>query len=161
MSPLRNMHTWAQKFNICPHLFLTAQLNAGCLVYVTTTYTPASLSGVNIMYDTEQYDPGNNFNTTTSEYRAPLTGHYLVASHLMSDYKEAHQALCVNGVNVIEDHMYDHDEPFVVTEPTIVLYLTAGDLLTVQHSFVYGGKIPGLNEGMMRTWLTVALLHSE
>ncbi len=140
---------------------LTAQLNAGCLVYVTTSYTPASLSGVNIMFNAAQYDPGNNFNMTTSEYHVPVTGYYLVASHLMSDEKEGHQIIRVNGIGVIFDHMYDFREPRVVTEPTIVLNLTAGDVLSVQHSFAYGGNILGLTGSMMQTWLSVALLHSE
>ena len=121
-----------------------------------------ALTGVNIMYDVEHYDPGDNFNTATSEYRAPLDGHYLIASHLMSDEHEASQAIQVNGVNLLHDHMFDHDEAHVVTEPTIVLRLNTGDILSIQHSFAFGGDILGLTDGgLMRTWLSVALLHTE
>ena len=138
-------------------------MNAGCLVYVSVTYTPASNIGVNIMYDTKQYDPGNNFNMTTSEYHAPVTGYYLVASHLLSDDKVGDQIICVNGVEVIKDHMYDNQEDMVVTEPTIVLHLNASDLLHIQNYFDYGApKVMGLDvDGRMQTWLSVALLHSE
>ena len=114
------------------------------------------------MYDAKHYDPGNNFNTGTSEYRAPLTGHYLVASHLMSDLNVGHQKIRVNGVILLSDHMYSHDEDKVVTEPTIVLRLEAGDVLSIQHWFISGGKIQGLiYGGQMQTWLSVALLHTE
>ena len=113
------------------------------------------------MYDAKHYDPGNNFNTGMSQYIAPVTGRYLLASHLMCDWYEAHQKILVNGVSLFHDHMYDFDERYVVTEPTIVLQLNTGDVLSVQHSFVYGGKILGVDAGQMLTWLSVALLHTE
>ena len=113
------------------------------------------------MYDTVHYDPGNNFNMITSEYRAPMTGQYLVASHLMSGGNEAHQKIQVNGVLLLSDHMYD-DVTLVTGKPTVVLRLNAGDILSIQHAFgTPGGDIRGLVVGQMQTWLSVALLHTE
>ncbi len=145
------------------HFFsiLTVQYNASILVSVASDYTPAALTGVNVKYDDVKHDPGNNFNVSTYEYRAPVTGQYLVASHLMYSYREGNQIILINGVAVAQDHMYSHNEPYVVTEPAIILRLNAGDRLSVQKHGIMPGNIVGEGGGMMRTWLSVALLNAE
>ncbi len=130
-------------------------------MYVTTTYAPAAVSGVNIMYDGIKYDTGNNFDIVTSEYQAPVTGHYLVASHLFCDNHEAHQRILVNGIEVAHDHMFDGYEPSVVTEPTIILRLNSGDRLAIQKQGAFAGNVIGVHNGRLYTWLSVALINIE
>ena len=135
------LHFFLSVVMILIFLYLLARYNAGILVYVTTTCTPTAFSGVNVMYDGVKYDPGNNFNLVTSEYRAPMNGQYLVASHLFSTYYEGHQRILVNGIEVAYDHMYDQDEQYTVTEPTLVLNLNANDSVAIQRYSLYGGDV--------------------
>ena len=113
------------------------------------------------MYNGIKYDTGNNFDVVTSEYEAPVTGHYLVASHLFCDKNEAHQRILVNGIVVAHDHMYDGYEPSVVTEPTIILRLDSGDRLAIQKVGGWDGNVLGVIDGRMNSWLSVALINTE
>ena len=135
-------------------------MNAGILVSLTTTYTYTALSYEKIPFDDEKYDPGDNFNTTTSEYTAPLTGYYLVTNHLFGSNNQAHQMIRVNDVEEVHDHMADPVEWGAVTEPTVILRLNAGDKLSVIPDFGGNGDVMG-SPSLLETWLSVALLYAE
>ncbi len=136
-------------------------MNAGILVSRSTDYTYTAGSNAKVSYDVEKYDPGDNFDTTTSEYTAPLTGYYLVANHLLASNHEAHQIVRVNGVPAAHDHVWDQGAG-VVAEPTVILRLNAGDKLSVTPDFASDGNVLGESWGRgMETWLSVALLYAE
>ncbi len=127
-------------------------MDAGILVSVSSSATK-------VPYDDVKYDPGNSYNTATHEYTAPLRGYYFVTSHLFGRWHVATQHIRVNGSPVLKDHMYDHDELYVATEPSVVLKLNAGDKLSVTPDFTVDGGITGGN--ILETWLSVALLYIE
>jgi hypothetical protein len=57
-----------------------------------------------IVFDTEDFDLGGNFNTSTGRFTAPVTGYYHVNANLSSsnlgDAEQIILRICVNGVSV-------------------------------------------------------------
>ncbi len=138
-------------------------MDAGVVVYVITEYT--GYSGDKIMYNGELYDNGDNFDTTSFEYTAPLTGQYIVTSNLYAGDHKSYQSMRINGVGVAHAYSYDDSVPWVTTEPTLVVHMNAGDKLSIVFE-VEGGQTGiiggcGANFDGFQTWLSVALIHTE
>ncbi len=137
-----------------------AQMNAGALVYVVSQYNWIQGSGDYIKYNGKKYDRGNNYDTTTYKYTAPLTGQYLVTSNLYTSTNKAHQEIQINGVGFTRSYRYVPDTgSWLGSEPTLVLEMNAGDKLSVLPMFGADGVIGGSDGTYMTTWLSVSLLY--
>ena len=62
-------------FKLLPQALARAYLNANQLNLTSGAWTEVDL-------DSESYDPGSNFNTTTHAFTAPIAGYYLVVGKI-------------------------------------------------------------------------------
>ncbi|MEQ8683141.1 MAG: hypothetical protein RID25_25470, partial [Cyclobacteriaceae bacterium] len=114
----------------------------GFEAYVSTTTAPAN--GARIVFDTEVFDDGNNFDATTNyEFVAPVDGLYHFDVHLEIQYtalgtpEDISYSLYVNSGGAVEvARSTGIGISSLFSTPTIgkTLKLSAGDIVYVQYS---------------------------
>lgn len=57
--------------------------NAKARVTLSANQTIATGTATLVAFDTETYDPGSNFNTTTHRFTAPISGDYLISAQII------------------------------------------------------------------------------
>lgn len=88
--------------NITDASVTSEKLNATIAVRAYRAAAESASTEEDIVFDTEVFDLGSNFNTTTGEFTAPVTGHYAVSVQTritdLGDGNTANLRLYVNGV---------------------------------------------------------------
>lgn len=81
--------------------WLRGYTNVGVQAYVSSNQSVSATTETVIDYDTEVYDYGSNFNTSTSVFTAPEDGRYLVIATALfgigADGQSYHMRLYVNS----------------------------------------------------------------
>ena len=122
--------------------------------YRAAAWTPVAASNT-VPFDTKNYDPNNNFSTTTYKYTVPVTGLYFISGR--SSVNANTRAIASINVNAAERARGTDNTG---TAPTGVmvstdLELTAGDEVT----FVMYAAVSGSAEvDSIRTWFTGRLV---
>ncbi len=111
-----------------------------------------------LVFDKEEYDYGNNYNTRTGVYIVPYSGLYLIDARVYGFDKQAHHFIRVDGVAVTYTYVYDRDASAQSASTSIVLHLLAGQEVTVEPRF--GGTIVG-STGSMVTSFGATLLYVD
>lgn len=95
-----------------------------------------------IPYDTELYDIGSNFNSTTGTFTAPVTGKYLlIAEGFFTNITAAMTQASIDIVttaNTFRIDSYKATTTAYILEKSIIASMTAGDTAIVQIT-IYGG----------------------
>ncbi len=95
-----------------------------------------------IIFDREEYDFGNNYNTRTGVYTVPYSGLYLIHVRVYGRDKDAGHYIRVDGDDVTYTSAYDPDHSSQSGSTSIVLHLVAGQKVTVDPHFtgtIHGG----------------------
>ena len=80
-----NHTTGGNRLGITPAGIVTTPSQPGFRVYRNTAQTLSADSAVVVQLDTKLYDIGNNFNTSTHRFTAPVTGMYMFTGHILFD----------------------------------------------------------------------------
>lgn len=95
-------------------------------------------SGTTVIFNSELYDTGNNYSTSTGLFTAPVTGFYRFSANLMYINLAAQVFwgnFCKNGT-VIQRFSRGTGTDVWGVHGTITLLLTAGDTVSVQSSII-------------------------
>lgn len=94
---LRGDQTYATPTATTTHLTTTAKAS----ITQTGAQSIADTTDTKINFDNEIFDPGNNFDLTTDQFTAPVTGYYSVAGgvHMASSIADLHCYLVVAGTS--------------------------------------------------------------
>ncbi len=99
-----------------------------------------------IIFDTEEYDYGNNYNNATGVYMVPYSGMYLIHVRVYGTDNIAHHWIRVDGDTVT----YTYDHSYQSGSTSIVLHLLAGQRVTVDPNF--SGGIHGYPDNMVTSF---------
>lgn len=135
------------------------------LAYVNTTITDVTgdSSSYQIIFDTEVFDSGGDFNLGTSTFTAPVTGKYSFTLSLLLGGGTALSATSLRITTTGNTFQRSISTNAGVTtsasgEITVVAPMTAGDTATFQVTATdSGGKIDdvnGVTGGIIRTWVS-------
>ncbi len=114
--------------------------SAGFLAYLTSN-TEAPTGTDPILFDTEAYDYGDNYNPSTGKYTVPYNGTYLIHARVYGWDNYASHNIMVDGDDVAYTKEYDNDEMAQASSTSIVLHLVAEQAVTVDPEFT--GTIRG------------------
>ncbi len=120
-------------------------------------------SYVKVLFTSETFDLGDDFNTTTSQYTAAYSGIYVFSSCLTLDIETDVNNYAVLAIEVLNEQLYILDGEYQETGETgittlsgsITLYLEAGDIvhllakLTADDGYVAAG---GYFSGHLISW---------
>jgi len=129
-----------------------------CRVSLSAAQSVNSSSSTLIAFDTEQYDVGSCYNTTTHEFTAPAAGQYLICGQVSYDALDAAKtfaaSLKVNGSNVqsvwlTSGAALDHTAVFSTVEK-----LAATDVVTL-NAYHTHGSARDINAGVNGTFMAI------
>jgi hypothetical protein len=121
--------------------------------YLTTTIPNATGDGTNalIIYDTERFDIGSNYNTATGLFTAPVTGHYIFGGdahleNLSAGVTATLGHLAVNATLTYRFFEIDKGSSGTLTGASfsLIIFLNAGDTFSVYVSATGGTKTAGI-----------------
>lgn len=138
------------------------------LVYLNTTVPDVTGDSTNyvIIYDTKQFDQGNNFNLATGTFTAPVTGLYRFETYtriLGGTSISAGGSFYINTTanNFRANPAYATGANGIGASNVVLCNMTAGDTATASIQLTdSGGKvddIQGVSSGI-RTWFSGSLI---
>ncbi len=137
-------------------MYFTGYRTDGFLAFLSADVTAPS--GTNpIIFDTEVYDYGNNYNMATGLYTVPRDGLFLMHARVYGKDKHATHQITVDGAPVTFANEYDPDNLYQSASTSIVLHLQSNQQVAVDPEFtgtVYGSSI-------MRTSFGITLLYAD
>lgn len=122
---------------------------AGTTRYHASAHASGTQNGtggavVTLQLDTEDYDPGNNYNNGTYTYTCPASGIYLVTASMLANATAGGDNLCAvskNGTQYRELGRDDASNGFVRPTGSTTILCAAGD--TLQIVFLTTGSVAG------------------
>ena len=138
--------------------FSTDYRSAGFLAYLSRDVEAPS-GEAPLVFDKEEYDYGNNYNTRTGVYTVPYSGLYLIHARVSGNDKSVTHYIRVDGDDVTYTRGYDPDYYDQSGSTSIVLHLLAGQRVTVDPWFS-SGTIDG-NTGNMATSFGTTFLYPD
>ena len=115
--------------------FSTGYRSAGFLARLSRSVQAPSDYTTPIVFDKEEYDYGNNYNTSTGVYTVPYSGLYLIHVRVYGLNKSATHLIRVDGDTVTYTYEQDPDHRYQTGSTSIVLHLLAGQEVTVDPHF--------------------------
>ena len=128
-------------------------------LYATTTYkfrayksadlTVVTATLTDVVFDTENFDPGADYDNTTGDYTVPVTGYYLIQSGFGYDPCVAAKLIQCrirkNGAIVLLSNVHTGITTSNISVLSGILYLAADDVIDVQtyHTFGVNGTFKG------------------
>ncbi|NOR84481.1 hypothetical protein GQ473_00035, partial [archaeon] len=105
-------------------------------VTTTTTSLPA-LTNTIILWDTEEYDNGDNFDTSTNRFTAPVDGRYVFSAQVMIDTPVTSDtryeiSILVNGAGGVTNIDYSSIAGFETMAVSTEIELTANDYVEIK-----------------------------
>jgi len=126
-----------------PNLALSCSFSA----YMNTAITNASINSlVSLPFDAEDFDLGNNFNTSTYTFTAPATGYYLFNTHVRLNTNDRSMdyimlRLVTNSLtyerNIWDPNAFYSDVTYWSMNSTDLIYLPSGN--TISPKYYQGG----------------------
>ena len=126
-----------------PNLALSCSFSA----YMNTAITNASINSlVSLPFDAEDFDLGNNFNTSTYTFTAPATGYYLFNTHVRLNTNDRSMdyimlRLVTNALtyerNIWDPNAFYNDVTYWSMNSTDLIYLPSGN--TISPKYYQGG----------------------
>jgi len=138
-------------------------MNVKCAVTLGTDQNNITATTfTRVLFDTEVYDTGSDFDTVNHRFTAPVSGYYLVnlgiswSSPVADTYYSC--AVYVNGTRVDRTWSFFHASAinFLTSSVSAVVYVAAGQYI---EGYVYhtgGADTPDLRSG--RTYMDITLL---
>jgi len=133
--------------------------------YLGSTQSVATGSDVTLVLDTEDYDPGSRFNTSTYKYVIPVAGYYMIYAQALftdiADGKDGIIRIKNNGSTIVSGRSYSSvatADP--IPNATTISKLAVNDEITVvvQHS---EGVNTDIIAGSGSTFLAIHLLSTD
>lgn len=145
----------------------TAKVKAKARVYSNVGITNMNNGQEYIVpLDTENYDPGSNFDTSTYRLTAPVTGYYYcnagvtyVGSSVVSN-KRYSMILKINGVNAQYYNLHAAVTDWLSLRTTDILYIEKDQYLEVYAIQFSDQNTVDIQPGTIDTFLTVHLLST-
>lgn len=97
----------------------------------------SSVAITTVAFDSETFDTNSNFNTSTGEYTAPVTGSYQFnwrMKSITSGIEEIQSLLYVNGVSILAGTRTTANSQHITSQGSDVIPLTAGDVVTIRNA---------------------------
>lgn len=130
--------------------------------YLGSNQTIATGTFTKLNLDTELYDAGGNFNTTTSRYVAPVSGYYSIKGAVrfvdLNAGNYPFVAIYKNGAAAAFSSMAVHangEDPRLIVAKDIFLAATDYVELFAQHNF---GTDRTASSGDAQSWITIHLI---
>lgn len=150
-------HTFTDKAPVM-NVKMLAYLNAA-----QTNLTDGTWTLVNI--DTEVYDIGSDFNTTSHLFTAPVTGYYLITGKVLYDNPVADKtykcAIYVDGAAVQENWAHSARIDTVGVQTTAIYAVTAGQTIGLYARVDTGANTVDLSSSATGTNLAIHLLSQD
>lgn len=130
-----------------------------------TLYTFGATAGNSLV---ELYDIGNNFNTTTATFTAPVTGYYLILGQLkltglLSTHTSANMLFTMTSYtyrsNTVNPwNCYNGSQAVLAITMTHIAKMTAGDTLQYQANVFNGTKVIDILAASYDSFISARLL---
>lgn len=138
----------------------------GCRVFLSSNQSIPAGNTVKIQFDSEVYDSGNNFNTSTHNWTCPRDGLYAVNLLVRFDgggNDETRRAIIGSGANSVINSKGAFDQqassdPFDRISPTIINKYTSGDTIAAYAGNANSNDELNSGSGNNNTFLEVAFL---
>jgi len=108
---------------------------AKAAAYVSASQTISSNTWTKVNFDTEHYDPGNNFDTTNKRFTAPVAGYYLITSLIgyssVQDQKRYISAIYQNGSRIKTFYTVASGTTNAYCSLSAIVYLDANDYVEI------------------------------
>ena len=138
-------------------MYFTGYRNDGFLASLSADMEAPS--GTNpIIFDTEIYDYGNNYNPVTGVYTVPRHGLYLIHARVYGSDKYASHRITVDGVDVTYTNEHDAGNQWQSASTSIVLHLQSSQQVAVDPFF--SGTVDG-ETGFMKSSFGITLLYAD
>ena len=111
-----------------------------------------------ILFDTEAYDYGDNYNPATGLYTVPYNGTYLIHARVTGNPYWARHIIRVDGVMVTYTTRHDPVYQYQHGSTSVTLHLVEGQEVAVDPHF--DGTVDG-HADFMYTSFGAALLHGD
>jgi len=112
--------------------------------------------------ETESYDLGGDFNTTTHLFTAPITGYYRITGQVYFNQVTANQRYIMKlkeGVTIVYISLsHSAETSDFCINGTTTLYLTAEDTIGLYAQSESGGNLVDVSNGESNTFLEVELI---
>jgi hypothetical protein len=146
-----------------------------CYAYLATSDTNVTGDGTLYTFGTtagnpltKLYDIGNNFNTTTATYTAPVTGYYLInaqakLSGILSTHTSANMLLTMTSYTYRSNtlnpfNVWNGSQAILAITIAYVANMTAGDTLKFQINVFNGTKVIDILSANYDSFISVGLL---
>ena len=118
-------------------MFSPGHKSDGFLAYVSADVaTPSSENP--IIFNTEEYEYGNNYNPATGVYTVPRDGLYLIHARVYGRDSQASHFIKVDNLQVTHTREYDSSSMDQSGSTSIVLHLQFGQQVAVDPQFTGG-----------------------
>ena len=115
-----------------------------------------------VILDGEEYDPGDNFNTSTYRFTAPVDGYYLINGSVLFTNVVADRyymaIIYVYGTDVARNYIHASLTSFACAAVTTMQYLSAGQYIELYAQSNAGDNTVDILRGSKYTFLEVALM---
>jgi len=155
----------ADNLNISNYLLNLRNSRARAFLSASNQLDLVSGTITKVVLDGETYDPGNNFDTTsTYRFVAPITGYYFVNGQVMFTSIVASKlyagSIYINGVAAADVYSHSSLTSSLSCNPSGIYYLTSGQYVELYATSYSGDNTVDIIKGSRYTFLEVALLST-
>jgi len=139
----------------------TTKATAKCRVYLSSDQTIQNETFTKIAFDSEDYDPGSNFDTTNNKYVVPVTGYYLVILipflKWLDDQKKFYVRVIKNTTEIQRTQLWGNVFGTLTNVNPGIYYFSVNDEITGEAYHNHGSS-RDLISGSDRTSMSIHLL---
>lgn len=110
-----------------------------------TTQSLPSGTFTTVLFDTEEFDVGSDYNTSTGKFVVPVTGYYLLTAGVqldsLTDGTRGITKLMVGATEIARQVLHASHTQNLTPSVSTIAYLTASDEVTVEAYQITGGAI--------------------